>query len=162
MNGRTSERNSFRICVGSGSNEQDLVGVAEIIFPISSAEYGSKLAKTAGDDDRLDSAGIPSAACRTDPGISSVAYRTDANFAIEETEKIYGRWLVRTLIFTGIRTQQGSDRAPQFLPLLGLLANCKWILEQSNLYSICCHSSSTIIFTVLDLPQQAIHAVTLV
>ena len=44
----------------------DLVGVAEIIFRISSAEYGSKLSKTAGDDGRLDSAGIPSVACRTD------------------------------------------------------------------------------------------------
>ena len=66
MNGRTSRRNSFRICVGSGSNEQDLVGVAEIIYPISLAEYGSKLSKTAGDDGRIDSAGIPSVACLTD------------------------------------------------------------------------------------------------
>ena len=41
-------KDSFRICVGSGSNEQDLVGVADIIFPISSAEYGSKLSQTTG------------------------------------------------------------------------------------------------------------------
>ena len=54
------------MCVGSGSNEQDLVGVAEIIFPISSAEYGSKLSKTAGDGGRLDSTCILSVACRTD------------------------------------------------------------------------------------------------
>ena len=45
-------------------SQQDLVGVAEIIFPISLAKYGSKMSKTAGDDGRLDSAGILSVACR--------------------------------------------------------------------------------------------------
>ena len=91
MNGRTSGRNSFRICIGSESNEQDLVGVAEIIFPISSAEYGSKLSKIAGDDGRLYSAGI-----------LSVAFRIDSTLLLKKlrrssTAGCFGLWFLPVL-----------------------------------------------------------------
>ena len=70
MNGRSFDKNSFKICVGSGSSAQDLVAVAMIIFCISSAVYGSKLLNTVGDGRRLDSTVTPSVACRTDETLS--------------------------------------------------------------------------------------------
>ena len=70
INGRSSGRNSFMTCVGSGSSEHDLAAVAEIIFRMTSAVYGSNLLKTAGDGGRLDSTGTPSVACRTDATLS--------------------------------------------------------------------------------------------
>ena len=70
MNGRSSDKNSFKICVGSGSSAQDLVAVAMIMFCMSSAVYSSNLLNTAGDGGRLDSTVTPSVACRTDVTLS--------------------------------------------------------------------------------------------
>ena len=70
MNERRSGKNSFNICVGSGSSAQDLVAVATINFCISSDVYDSNLLNKAGDGGRLDSTVTPSVACRTDETLS--------------------------------------------------------------------------------------------
>ena len=64
-NGRSSGRNSLRICVGSRSRAHDLVADANITFWISSAEYDSNLSSTVEAGGRLDSGGTLSVLRRT-------------------------------------------------------------------------------------------------
>ena len=151
MNGRTSERNSFRICVGSGSNKQGLFGVAEIIFPISSTEYGSKLSKTADDDGRLDSVGISSVACNSDATLLLKKLRRSS--AVDW----FGLWFWLVLEPSSVAIERHSFFhcldcsliANGYLNKVIYMAFAAILLQQFSL-------------RFLDLPQQAIHAVNLV
>ena len=151
VNGRTSGRNSFRICVGSGSNEQDLVGVAEIIFPISSVEYGSKLLKTAGDDGRLDSAGIPSVACRT-----------DATLLLKKLRRCLAVCWFALRFLPVLEPSRVAIERQSFFHCLDCSLTANGYLNKVIYIEFAAILLQQFSLRFLDLPQQAIHALNLV
>ena len=151
MNGRTSGRNSFRICVGSGFSEQDLVGIAEIIFSISSADSGSKLSKTAGVDSRLDSAGIP-----------SVAYRTDSTLLLKKLRRSSAVGWFGRLFLPVLEPSRVAIERHSFFHCLDCSLTANGYLNKVIYIAFAAIPLQQFSLRFLDLFQQAIHAVNFV